>query len=186
MNDIMIYMKKRVFIAINLPDEIKRDLLSHVKRWPNLKVKWTHFSNMHITMEFLGNVDRKELDTILLAVQNSCCDIKKFNLSLERIVLGPDENQPSMFWATIHIDQNIMNLKKVLDANLESCEFNLEKREFKPHITLARAKGNQLKGKKTNISLRRVSFCVSSIDVMQSQLHPGGSRYKSVGSFRLS
>lgn len=179
-------MKKRVFIAINLPNEIKEELLSHVKRWPGLKVKWTHFSDMHITLEFLGLVDRAGLDSIILATRNASMEIKKFTLCLDRIALGPDESQPTMFWATIHIDAGIMNLKKIMDKNLEQCGFDLEKREFKPHITLARARGNQLKGRKTNIPLKRINFCVSNIDVMQSQLHPGGSRYKTVESFRLS
>lgn len=182
----MIYMKKRVFIAINLPENIKKNLYSHVNRWKGLNVKWTSFSNMHVTLSFLGSVDRKELETILLSVQNACCELKSFDLFLDRIVLGPDESRPSMFWATVHIDPSIMQLKNILDKNLESCGFDLEKRNFKPHITLARARGNQLKGKKTNVPLGRIGFRVKSIDVMQSQLHPGGSRYKTVESFRLS
>jgi len=179
-------MKKRIFIAINLPDEIKEALLVHRKRWKNLDIRWSSFENMHITLEFMGNVDREGLEFILAAVEKTASELEPFNVYLDRIVLGPDSIRPRMFWATICVDDNIKRLKKLMEQNMESFGFGLEKRLFIPHITLARAKGNQLKGKQTNIILNNLSFKVFSIEVMQSQLHPAGSRYKLAGSFRFS
>ncbi len=178
-------MNKRIFIAINLPDQIKHDLLSHSKRWPNLRVRWTSFYNLHITLEFLGNTDKRGLDNILSAVQKTASAFKPFDVWLDKIVLGPNLNEPTMFWATIFIDQNIMKLKNLLDENMRTMGFNLDNREFNPHITLARAKGNQLKGKKTNIILKDIGFNVKSVEVMQSQLHASGSRYEIAESFNL-
>lgn len=178
-------MNKRIFIAINLPGEIKRILRSSEKRWKNLHVRWTSFENMHITVEFLGRVDRIGLEKILKAVEKSASETKPFSICLDRIVLGPNLIQPRMFWATVFIDHGIIGLKKSMETNLRSFGFELEKREFRPHITLARAKGNQLKGKQTNIPLEGLRFKTESIEVMQSNLYPGGSRYKVVESFKF-
>jgi len=179
------FMKKRIFIAINLPDDIKRAFLSYEKRWRNLRVRWTSFKNMHITVEFLGEVNRSDLDAILIVAENTAMEIKPFDIYLDRIVLGPNPVQAKMFWATIYIDSYLMKFKNLMDENLRQNNFILEEREFKPHITLARARGNQLKGKQTNIILTNLKFRAESVEVMQSQLHPGGARYKVVESFRF-
>lgn len=178
-------MKKRIFIAINLPDNIKDMLLANRKHWKGLDVRWTNPENMHITVEFLGNLDRQELDKVLRAVQGSVLKTEPFDLYLDRMVLGPNPIQANMFWATVSLNGNIMKLKNLVKNNLELCGFIGENREFRPHITLARARGNQLKGKQTNIPLGNMKIKVENVEVMESQLHSGGARYKVVGSFKL-
>jgi len=178
-------MKKRIFIAISLPDDIKRTLLSYEKRWRNLHIRWTNFNKMHITVEFLGEVNRSGLNAILTAAENTAGEIKPFDIRLGKIVLGPDSAQARMLWATIHIDSHLMKFKNLMSENLKQNNFIPEAREFKPHITLARARGNQLKGKQTNITLANLRFRAESVEVIESQLHPGGARYKVVESFRF-
>ena len=178
-------MKKRIFIAINLPDDIKRTLLSYEKRWRNLHVRWTNFNKMHITVEFLGEVNRSGLNAILLATESTAIKIKPFDIRLDKIVLGPDPAQAKMFWATIHIDSYLMKFKNLMDKNLKQNDFIPEAKEFKPHITLARARGNQLKGKQTNIILTNLELRAKSVEVIESRLHPGGARYKTVESFEF-
>jgi len=178
-------MKKQIFIAINLPDEIKRELLAYEKRWKNLHIRWTNFYKLHITVSFLGEVERKELELILSAVEKTVSEIKSFDIRLEKIVLGPDPIQAKMFWATICIDANITKLNRTLNENLKLHGIEIESQEFKPHITLARARGNQLKGKQTNIALKNMRFKAKSIEVMESQLQPSAEKYKIIGSFEL-
>ena len=178
-------MRKRIFVVIDLPEEIKRELLSYERRWKNLHIKWTNFYNLHITLEFLGEVNKWELNKILQAIEKTALEVKPFDVKLDKIVLGPDPVQAKMFWATVCVDNNIIKLKNLMNENLKFYDFKLEEREFKPHITLARARGNQLKGKQTNIILPNMKFKIESIKVMQSQLHPGGAKYKVVESFGL-
>ena len=180
-------MKHRIFIAINIPDEVKRQFLEHKKRWKNLKVRWTKFENIHLTLEFLGLIEYKKLRTVLGAVEETAAQLQPFNIHLNRIVLGPDPTQAKMFWATVMVDKPLLNLKDTLNKNLleAGIELKNEERDFNPHITLARARGNELKGKQTNINLSRLGFGVESVEVMESRLLPGGARYKTMGSFRL-
>jgi 2'-5' RNA ligase len=179
-------MKKRIFIAVDLPDEIKRELLSYEKRWKNLHIKWTNFYKLHITVRFLGEVNRSGLETILLATKKTALEIKPFDVCLDRIVLGPDPVQAKMFWVTVLIDANLIKLKRAMEQNLKLYGFEMEDREFKPHITLARARGNQLKGKQTNIVLKNMKFKAESIEIMESQLRPNIEKYKLVESFELA
>ncbi len=178
-------MKKRIFIAINLPDNVKNILLSNRRRWKHLDIRWTNPENLHITIEFLGEVDRWELDKILAAVKCAVLETEPFDLYLDKIVLGPNSVQASMFWATMGQHSSIIKLKNLVQKNLELYGFAGEKREFNSHITLARARGNQLRGKRTNISLGNIRVRVEGVEVMESQLHPGGSKYKTAESFKF-
>jgi len=180
-------MKHRIFIAINLPDETKRQLLEHKKRWKNLRVRWTKFENIHITLEFLGLIEYKKLRTVLEIVKKTAVQFQPFNIRLNRIILGPNPAEARMFWATVMVEKPLLELKDALNQNLlfEGIELKEEQRDFNPHITLARARGNELKGKQTNIDLSRLSFKAESVEVMESRLSPSGAKYKAMGSFRL-
>lgn len=180
-------MKHRIFIAINIPDEAKRQILEHRKRWPNLKVRWTKFENIHITLEFLGLIEYKKIKTVLGAVEKTTVQFQPFDIRLSKIVLGPNPVQAKMFWATVKIEKPLLKLKDALNQNLLSAGIELEEKnmDFNPHITLARARGNELKGKKTNIDLSRLSFKAKSVEVIESRLTPGGAKHKAIGNFKL-
>ena len=141
---------------------------------------------MHITFSFLGEVNRNQLDLILLEIKETASEVSAFEISLDKICLGPDQAPPTMFWAIVNIDENLQNLKKIIDKKLKLQGFEQEKQEFKPHIVIARARGNQLKGKKTNIPLKDMKFKVEGIDVMESQLQPSIEKFKLIERFDLN
>ena len=60
----------RLFIAIELPDEVK-DYLFTIKNNFSMglaKVNWTAKKNLHLSLKFLGKVDDKLLNTIIGAL----------------------------------------------------------------------------------------------------------------------
>ena len=42
--------RHRIFIAINLPQDIKKELAGYHKKWLELPAKWTALDNLHITL----------------------------------------------------------------------------------------------------------------------------------------
>jgi len=178
-------MKKRIFMAIEVPDEIKRELLSYEKKWDNLRIKWINFYKIHLSIEFLGEVDKNDLDSIIAATQETAATLKPFEVKLDRIVLGPNPAEAKMFWSTIRVETEMKELRKTLHMNLHTQNYNYEFGPFKPHITIARARGNQLKGKQTNVILKDLKFQVESINLIESQLRPNVEKIRLVKSFRL-
>lgn len=170
---------------MDLPDEIKRELLSYEGRWKNLHIRWTNFYKMHISVRFMGEIDKKGLEKVVAAVKKTALEVKSFDIRLSKIVLGPDAVQAKMFWAMTRIDANFSNLEKTIANNLKFYGFELEDAEFKPFITIARARGNQLKGKQTNIALKNMRFKVEELEIMESQLRPNIEKYKFIESFKL-
>ncbi len=178
-------MQKRLYVTIDLPDGIRESFLREEKRWKNLNVFWTGFSHYRLTLEYLGVADKEGLKTVRDTLDDLSRDTAPFEVRLDRIVLGPDAKDPKMFWATIYEDAAVKRFRKELRERLEVAGFKYPEKEFTPHIVLASAKGNQLKGKQTDVHLRG-KFPVDHVNLYSSQAYAKGSaKYKLVDAFSL-
>ena len=161
--------RHRIFIAINLPGDVKKGLAFHAEKWPDLPARWTKKDNLHITLEFLGNVSDEELLDVLKDTQELTEKHTSFNIKLDKICYGPLGKSPRMVWAVG---------PKIEELNLT------------PHITLARIRKwdwNRIEPDERpqideDINLE---FEVNSIEVMESVLKKGGPEYIILESFEL-
>jgi len=174
-------------VAINLPENIKKELLSYKGKWPDLPARWAKENNIHITLNFLGSVVNEELQHILKAVENVSKKHSCFYVKLNKICYGPKGKMPPrMVWVMGEKSEELSGLKNDLDKALD----NYENRGFTPHITLARIKAWDFK--KIDPEERPevlqdidLSFEVKSIEVMESVLKKGGAEYSILQSYNL-
>ena len=80
-------MPKRIFIAINLPEEIKNQLVVSQKKWPTLPIRWIKKENIHITLAFLGYLDEAQLLDTLKTVEKVISLHNSFSILLNKIYL---------------------------------------------------------------------------------------------------
>ena len=184
--------KHRIFIAINLPEDIKRELSKYQERWPELPAKWTAKDNLHITLEFLGDLTDEELGEVCVATKEVVEKHNFFSISLSKVLYGPPKKiPPRMIWVEGEKSDEFSNLKKDLQKYLlEKIAFRPELKSFSPHITLARI--NEWEWKKIEPEERpevneniEYIFTVESIEVMESVLKRGGPEYTVVESHSL-
>ena len=155
-------MGHRIFIAINLPQDIKKELSHYQSKWPELPCRWTKEDNLHITLEFLGSVSDDELlrvfqDTEVLALKH-----EPFSITLNKICYGPPKKMPPrMIW--------------VVGEKIKEWDLS-------PHITLGRIKAWEFR--KIEPEERppvdediNLTFEVNSVEVMESILRRGGPAY---------
>ena len=182
-------MGHRVFIAINLPEDIKKQLSFYQSKWPELPCRWTRKENLHITLVFLGYVKDEELPEILKNAKTAATRNKPFLINLNKICYGPtDKKPPRMVWAEGEKSQELGNLQIDLEkAVLESFtsyrnEVSGSGRAYAPHINLGRLKIWEFKAiepeERPEISEEiSLSFEVSSVEIMESRLKPKGPDY---------
>ena len=173
-------MRHRIFIAINLPEETKRKLVSYQEKIEELfissqydgrgPVKWTKKDNLHITLEFLGYVADDELLEICRNTRKLASKHKPFTITLNKICYGPLQKMPPrLIWITGE---------------------KIGKLNFSPHITLGRIKTWQWKqidpeerpDVEKDINL---NFEVNSIEIMESVLKKEGPEYTALESVPL-
>jgi len=185
-------MKRRLFIAINLPDNIKDKLIDYQKKWTDLPVRWTPKPNLHITLVFIGYVGNDEMYEIANIVKETVGRHNSFDISLERIILGPPHKPPRMVWAEGEKSEEIAGLKNDLEELLlESNNSGYRKQEtraYRPHITLGRIKHEEWRRLSFQPKIDEefnFSFSVESVEVMQSDLKKDGAEYTILESVEL-
>ncbi|MDO8739958.1 MAG: RNA 2',3'-cyclic phosphodiesterase [Candidatus Woesearchaeota archaeon] len=188
-------IKHRIFIAINLPSDIKKQLNLYKDKWQELPAKWTNLGNMHITLEFLGNLTDEELGEVCMAVKEVSEKHKFFSINLNKIIYGPFQlhlgQAPKMIWAKGENSKELSFLK----ADLEDKLFKIvrlapETKLFYPHVTLARIIGwewkkiDPIERPEVNENIDFV-FTVESIEVMESVFKKSGPEYTVIESHNL-
>lgn len=178
-------MKHRVFIAINLPESVRKKLAGYQDKWPELPVRWTKPDNLHITLEFLGYLPDEDLPEICNIMKKVALRHQPFPINLKRICYGPPKKMPPrMVWAEGEKSKELGKLKEDLQRFLvdSKISFSPEGRAFSPHITLGRIK--TFEWRKIEPEERPaveeeidLNFEVNSIEIMESRLKRGGAEY---------
>ncbi|HUS49948.1 MAG TPA: 2'-5' RNA ligase family protein, partial [Candidatus Paceibacterota bacterium] len=81
--------RQRVFIAINLPEDIKKKLTDYQEKWPELPIRWTKKDNIHITLFFLGYLNNEEIVEVCKMTKEVASRRSSFFVNLNKICYGP-------------------------------------------------------------------------------------------------
>jgi len=179
--------KRRIFIAINLPEKIKKKLMDYQSKWPNLPIRWIKPENLHLTLAFLGYLSDEELLEVLKITKEVASRNSSFLINLKKIIYGPPKKMPPrMVWAEGEKSEELGKLQKDLENSLLSSSFKglpePEARPYTPHITLGRIRAwefRQIEPEERPKIAEEISlsFEVNSIEVMESVLKRGGAEY---------
>lgn len=174
-------MKRRIFIAINLPDNIKKNLINQQLRWVDLPCRWTREDNLHITLAFLDYLNDEELLELCRITKEIASRYEPFIINLKKIIYGPNSLQARMIWVEGEGSNELGELQKELEAALP-VEKEKENKKYTLHITLGRLK--QWEFNKIEPEERpqineeiNLTFEAKSIDIMESDLKKGGPEY---------
>ena len=188
-------MRHRIFIAINLPGDIKKRLSDYRFKWPELPCHWTKRENLHITLIFLGYLNDEELLDIIKTIQEVVSQNSSFSINLNKIIYGPPKKPPRMVWIEGEKSQELADLQNDLENALASSKTSMnenssEIRPYSPHITLGRIKTWEFRkiepDERPEISEEiSLIFPVESIEIMESQLKKTGPEYNILESCPL-
>ena len=133
----------RSFLAIELSESLKNELCFFVQSIQN-QFSGFRFSNpktWHLTLHFLGDVTLEKIEELKARLSKVLPDVKPFSISLEGLGVFPKGKTPRILWIGVNGDADaLLGLKKRLDEVLQKMHFEIEKRTYHPHITIARAK----------------------------------------------
>jgi len=126
----------RLFVAIEIP-EIVADALS-VLQFGLEGARWRPAENSHLTLAFIGEVDRHGFNEAMIALANVTAPA--FEMRLSGVGYFGDK-KPHALWAGVEANSALDHLQQKVDTALRRSGFTLEKRKFKPHVTLAYLRG---------------------------------------------
>src|SRR5215475_10815429 len=116
----------RTFIAIEIPSEIKSALavLQTELRRAGADVSWTKPENMHLTLNFLGEVDERRIEEVERACVASAAEFQPFTLSINDTGVFPNARQPRVLWAGLSGQvENVVEMRRRIDERLAQIGF---------------------------------------------------------------
>jgi len=184
----------RIFVAINLPENVRKSLAMIQDRYLDLPARWASPQSLHITLIFLGNATDQETGDICVSAAEIAKKHGPFDIEINQIVYGPPEkNPPRMVWATGPKSAELGSLQNDLKNafyEFNGCGGDNTEHFAGPHITLARIPQFEIK-KMDPETVPQIKeqfdkiFMVETIEVMESELRRGGPVYTVLESVRL-
>ncbi len=183
----------RAFVAVNLDQGLK-DALAKVQerlKATRADVGWVRPESLHLTLKFLGQVEESRLGAVAEAIAAAATIYGSFRLVLGGLGAFPQPRAARVIWINVQEGaEALFTLQARVEAGLESLGFPREKRPFTAHLTLGRVRGparrEQLAVALTSIPVETIGGMVlQRIELMKSDLSPGGARYSVLQSFPL-
>lgn len=176
----------RLFIAIELPDDVKREL---DRLWTDIPgARRVPTDQIHLTLAFLGEVEEAALERLagnLVRIQ-----VPEFRLSLSTVGCFPNRHRPRVLWVGLVPHPLLMHLVAGVQEAVLACGIPQEERPFSPHITLARLKLASPRECDAfldqNPKQKLLSFPVREFTLFQSRLTPQGALHTPLRSFPLA
>ena len=177
--------KTRSFIAVELPDHIRQAILNIQNRLKsNIKgIKWVLPDKIHLTLRFLGDLDKSEIEAVKEAIDTAAGTGSPFLLSARGIGAFPGLTRPRIIW--IGLGGGLVSLSELylnLENQLEAAGVIREERKFKAHLTIGRVKGKVdtvrlVESIKSFKDFEIGTFSVNQIILFKSDLKPAGPVY---------
>ncbi len=182
--------KIRTFIAIDLPENVKQYLAAVSKeldrQMPNRAVRWVRPELMHLTLRFLGDTAVSQIPDIKVALQTRLSE-SPFSLKLSQLGAFPNKNKPRVIWVGLGGDmRQLREVQAQVENALSQLDWPPDRLPFKPHLSLGRVKQPQLfKDKKWGGRIEPLSFEVTAVHLVKSELTPKGPNYTILESCQL-
>ena len=180
----------RLFIAIVTPPQVKGSIstiISELKE-TGAEVKWEPPEKLHATLKFLGQTDEKLFDRIVAGIENVCSSRESIPIQYSGAGSFPSGRHPRVVWIGIEdLNDQLRQVYASLEDAMEELGFERESRDFKPHLTIGRVKGNKrlerLLGKMETVTFQSEPVVLPGLALVKSDLKPGGSVYTTLRSF---
>lgn len=174
----------RLFIAIDIPEEIKKEIVKLQEKLPEFKGKLTEEENLHLTLKFLGEVNENKLEEIESVLDK--IKFKKFRVYLNELGFFPNENYIRIIWVDLKPTGEIIELQQKIDGELLNL-FSKDQR-FQTHLTLGRVKffknKKEFLEKIKDINLDKLEFEINSFKLIKSELSKDGPKYIILKEFK--
>lgn len=181
----------RLFVAVSVPKHLLEALGEATKDLHRTLPggRWSPPENQHVTLKFLGSCPANRLEDIAAAVGLVTAAHETASLRVAGLGTFPSRRRARVLWAGLEDQSGLLqSLADGLDDVLTPLGFEPEKREFTPHLTLARWR--------TPIPLHEPlpdlppdvleTFNVEAVELFRSHLSPTGARYEMLRSWPLA
>ena len=184
----------RTFVAVEVTDEVRQGVARLVARLQatGASVRWVASKNVHLTLNFLGDVDVARTHEVCNAVAEAAAQVLPFELELRGAGAFPNVNRPRTLWVGVGSGaEQLGKLHANVEGALAQLGFPKEQRRFRGHLTIGRARQGHAGMPELAELLRKneeAAFGVAPVRevlIFSSRLGREGAKYEALGHARL-
>ncbi len=179
----------RLFVAVTIPPHVQQELhrIQHILQASGL-LKGTYAvpETSHITLQFIGSIEKQNIDPITQALQS--IQFSPFEITFSSVDYFERRGSPAVIYLNT-TSKNLARLAHNIKAALESW-LTKNNREFVGHLTVMRIKKihdqEKIRELIHTISVIPRPCTIDSFVLMQSELSSDGPIYKELAHFQLT
>ena len=161
----------RLFISIDFSEEILEALKNSIHQLKRQcrSGNFTREENLHLTLAFIGETERSE--AAVRAMEK--IKMKSFPLTLSGFGHFGD-----LFWIGTEKSADLTGLSRRIKEELRSEGFDIDRKKFSPHITIARRVQPRFSHDGIRLSVPGISMTVRGFSLMESLREDGKLIYR--------
>jgi len=181
----------RAFLAFEIPDQVKAQLASAQgdMRHELPKARWTRQQGWHLTLKFLGEVERPVLADLASELAPRVLGLGAVPVKLDKTGFFPSSMRPRVAWVGGTAD-GVEEVVAAVEEAAELAGFPRDRRPWSVHLTQARLKTQWSKAAVDRFlawgnNLGLEAFTCGEVVLFSSDLQPGGAVYTALERFSL-
>jgi 2'-5' RNA ligase len=140
---------------------------------------------LHVTLKFLGDTDEELVDQIFSSMEKAVQEVHPFTVRLVGMGAFPSLSNIRVVWVGMEDGGELSGIARKLDSSLSELGFQQDQKGFKPHLTIARARGSERMGAVQAVLRERAAsdfgtYKIGSIRLKKSVLGPKGPTYSNL------
>lgn len=176
----------RLFVGLALPDALREPLARLCHDLPG--ARWVDPENFHLTLRFIGEVDRHtagDIDDALLRITSPAFDMSLAGLG----TFGQGRKIRALWAKAIQTGSDLTHLRSKVESAVVRAGQPPEPRKFKPHVTLARFREVHPDRIQSFVELnglfRAGPVAIERFVLFESHMGKGGSVYEELADYPL-
>lgn len=176
----------RLFIAINFKKGVKYKIQEVIRdvKCSSIQGKFVRNDHLHLTLEFFGDISEDRISDIINVMRK---------ISIRGFLLKPNKlsyfkkNTGDIYYIGFKKAPRLLDIQKNIHTMLLEREFELENRDYTPHITIGRkvVLKENVDIVKYEKPLGKIRIKVDSIELMKSEHINGELLYTVIYSKKL-
>lgn len=190
-------MMLRSFIAIEVPPPVQEAIIRETEPLRRMigpqRVRWVAPENIHLTIQFLGDVSPANLERLAEALRSEVAIHPAFSLSGESVGAFPNTKRARVLWVSVRPSPALQALAHSIQTVNKRMGYPPEEGKFSPHLTIGRVR-QQVNATDLDVIRQALeshpicafgSFTVNSVSIFKSDLKPSGPVYTRLYSLPL-
>jgi len=175
----------RLFVAVYPPEHVADRLAEFIEGLDLPKHRPVPRPQIHLTLQFIGDVPKSELDDVCESVERSASGLAAFDLTPRALITLPKRGRPRLIAAETDSPPALLEMQRRLAQRFARNARARPGDRFTPHMTLCRFERAAPHVPRVSMEIAVDAFRVDRVQLMRSVLKPTGAEHAEIGAFSL-